>query len=54
MIEPIYLSKNDLEKIKKFKIGMGSDATVYKIPKSLTGGKKGTLFKIYHKSNLNY
>lgn len=53
MIEPIYLSKNDLEKIKNFKIGMGSDASVYKIPPSLIGGEKGVLFKIYHKSSLN-
>ncbi len=48
MISPIYLTDKDLDILKKYEIGHGTDGSVYRVPKKLLQSNKGILFKLYH------
>ena len=47
-MKSLYLTSTDLNLIKKYEIGRGTNGSVYRVPYKLFNTQKGTLFKIYH------
>ena len=47
-MENLYLTSTDLNLIKKYEIGKGTNGSVYRVPYYLFNTPKGTLLKIYH------
>lgn len=47
-MENLYLTSTDLNLIKKYEIGKGTNGSVYRVPYKLFNTPKGTLLKIYH------